>query len=149
MTLATVCQGLVWQMCSIIVQMMTYAYHLSCLCSAPRCLGKTYFGTPHDLALEVRTGMGGGAWISGRVAGSGIEYLRRGLPITPHFDGCSCTVVVAPHGMHCAGGQVLQHDASQNHAPDLDRAPRIHFVLFITPLTDFSAGCPKELSTST
>ena len=32
--------------------------------------------------------------------------------------------------MHCAGGQVLQHDAFLNHAPDLDRASIFYFILF-------------------
>ena len=44
---------------------------------------------------------------------------------------------IAPHGMHCAGGQVLQHDAFLNHAPDLERASKSYFitVLFCCPLS--------------
>ena len=33
----------------------------------------------------------------------------------------------APHGMHCKGGQVLQHYAFLNQAPDLNRA----FIVFV------------------
>ncbi len=32
--------------------------------------------------------------------------------------------------MHCAGGQVLQHNAFLNHAPDLDQASIFYFILF-------------------
>ena len=32
--------------------------------------------------------------------------------------------------MRCAGGQVVQHNAFLNYAPDLDRACKFHFILF-------------------
>ena len=43
-------------------------------------------------------------------------------------------LLVAPHGMHCVGGKVLQLDAFLSHAPDLDRAsiPESYFGQRIT-----------------
>ena len=47
----------------------------------------------------------------------------------------------AAHGKHSARGQVLQHDAFLNHAPDLDNAS-ISYIYFVAPR--FKLLVPEE-----
>ena len=61
----------------------------------------------------------------------GEVSLQSYRPDNASYPSVRGAVLLAPHGMHCAGGQVLQHDAFLNYdAAFAESAGRQYFILF-------------------